>query len=134
LKWRAACPYLQDYSFIRLRYEFKTPAIWKALFGTLFLHLQRGRNPSQGLYSLSHFLLTYKYTFLMSRTYWVALTRSSFSLSILYKQRHWKGRFYCSSLSAILIRQGWTNKNITKVICLAVVGHINLSILLQFVP
>jgi len=104
----------------------------KTLGGTLVLHLQTGRNPSQVLYSLSHVLLLYKYPFLMSRTYWVALTRSSFSLSILWRQRSWKGRFSHSSLSAILIRPAWTKKNITEVISSAVVTHIILSTSLQF--
>ena len=82
LKWRATCSYLEDCSFIRVRYEFKTPGIHKALGGILFVRLQRGRIPSQGLYYLSYFLLPYKYPFLISRTYRVALIRSRFSLSI----------------------------------------------------
>jgi len=133
LKWRAACQYLEGYSFIRVGYKFKTPGIYKALGGTLFFHLQRGMDPSQQLYPLSYFLLPYQYPFLMSRTYWVTLIRSRFSLSSL-KERLWKGRFSHSSLSAILIRPGWTNKNITKVVSLGVVKHVNLIPSLQFAP
>ena len=134
LKWPAASPYLEDYSFIRVRYEFKTPGIYKTLGGTLFVHLQRGRNPSQRQYSLSYFLLPYKYPFVMSRKCWLALIRSRFSRSILNIQRLWKGRFFHISLSAILIRPSWTNKDITKFVSLGVVTHVNLIPSLKFAP